>query len=275
MDEPIKSPIEDYYDSDYPALPPDDMPEAYGLVDPALLHDVDRYRELARACGGPVLEVFAGNGRAAIPIARDGSEVTAVDLSPEMLRQFRERLGHEPPDVRARVRLLEADARSVDAGGGFRFAFIAFNSLSLVDDLDGQRQVLRRISDHLQPGGVLAIDALNAMLFGGLYKDEGPRMQLTRRHHRTGRVYSRWGATSAFDERQRQRVYGWYDEVDEQGVVRRRFYSFHWRLFFRSEAELMLAAAGLRVVSVEGGPRREPFFSLSRRMFIVAEKVGS
>src|SRR5262249_12254598 len=46
--------------------------------------DVAFYAALARSFGGPVLEYGVGNGRIALPIAREGVEVVGVDWSRPM-----------------------------------------------------------------------------------------------------------------------------------------------------------------------------------------------
>lgn len=76
-----------------------------------------------------------------------------------------------------------------------------------------------------------------------------------------------------FDENQKQWLHGWYDEVDADGSVRRKFYSLYWRPVFRFELELMLRQAGFEVVSIEGGHQRERYTAQSARMFIQARKT--
>lgn len=51
--------------------------------------DVAFYRELARASGGPVLELGCGTGRTLLPIAQAGIDCVGVDASPAMLDIFR------------------------------------------------------------------------------------------------------------------------------------------------------------------------------------------
>jgi SAM-dependent methyltransferase len=51
------------------------------------------YRDLARATGGPVLELGCGTGRVLIPIARDGLACVGLDTSPAMLEAARQ----DPP----------------------------------------------------------------------------------------------------------------------------------------------------------------------------------
>src|SRR5580698_5708809 len=68
--------------------------------------DVTFYRELARRrlpAGAAILELGAGSGRVAIPLARDGFHVTAVDRSPAMLDRLRARIAALPAAVAARI----------------------------------------------------------------------------------------------------------------------------------------------------------------------------
>ncbi len=78
--------------------------------------DVAFFVDMARDSGGPVLELGCGTGRVLLPTARAGIAITGLDLSPGMLRILRGRLAAEPPDVQARVRLVEGDMRSFDLG---------------------------------------------------------------------------------------------------------------------------------------------------------------
>ena len=44
--------------------------------------DLDLYLALAGRMGGPILELGAGTGRLAVPLATAGHQVTAVDIDP-------------------------------------------------------------------------------------------------------------------------------------------------------------------------------------------------
>ena len=81
-----------------------------------MTEDVAFYVELARETDGPLVELAVGNGRVAIPVAREtGRRVLGIDASPAMLEQARERAddGRRRPGAAAR---RHARARAGRAG---------------------------------------------------------------------------------------------------------------------------------------------------------------
>lgn len=123
------------------------------------VEDVAFYVQLAQEIGGPVLEYGAGNGRIALPIARHGVEITAVDLSPTMLGDLRDRLSGEADYVRELVKLRLGDMRDVRLRRRFPLVIATFNSiLHLYDRTDFER-FFARVRAHLAPGGRFVFDA--------------------------------------------------------------------------------------------------------------------
>ena len=92
----------------------DDLARFYDLDHSVITDDMEMYRSFALQIGGPVLELGCGTGRIALPLARDGYDVAAVDFSPAMLDALREKLTDEPPDVAARVQVIQADMRRLE-----------------------------------------------------------------------------------------------------------------------------------------------------------------
>jgi ubiquinone/menaquinone biosynthesis C-methylase UbiE len=77
-------------------------------------------RQLAAHLGPAqrVLDVGCGQGSQLLVLARRGHQVTGLDSSAALLAQLRQSLDAEPPAVRGRVSLLQADAGTL--GGLFR-----------------------------------------------------------------------------------------------------------------------------------------------------------
>lgn len=268
----IDEPIIRYYDSDYPSEFFSTYPENFDetTVSQGLSHDVGRYLDLAKSAKGPILEVCCGTGRVAIPLARAGHHVTAVDIAGGMLDRFRQNLKRESTETRAHIELIHQDATTLTLDrDDYALAIVAFNSLLCIADAQDQLRTLTAIARHLRPGGKLAVDIANplAMDPGG---QPYTKPFFTRRSAATGLRYTRFSMYSPFDENNRQRIYGWYDEEDADGCVKRSHYSMYWRPIFKTEVQLMLQTAGLRFDAMAGGHQHEPFTAQSPRMFITA-----
>ncbi|MCP4251232.1 MAG: class I SAM-dependent methyltransferase [bacterium] len=270
------NPMLEYYDADFPSEMLTMYPENFDetTVFQGLAHDIPRYLELAALQSGPILELCCGTGRVAIPLAEAGHHVTAVDFSDVLLSTLSENQVRVAAGSKDRLRVIRQDVTTLDLGDErFAVAIIAFNSLLCIPDFRLQRRVLARVAHHLSPRGVLVLDLVNPLTLplGG---DPRPTPFFTRRHPRTGRRYTRFSMLSGFDATQAQRLHGWYDEIDDEGIVRRRAYDTTWRPIFRFELELMLELAGFTIESLEGGHCKETYTPTSPRMFVQARKQG-
>src|SRR5450756_1427839 len=74
------------------------------LEDPG---DVDLYLALASRTGGPILEIAAGSGRVALPLALAGYDVTLVDIDAGMFVRTKASADKLALDVRARLGFFE------------------------------------------------------------------------------------------------------------------------------------------------------------------------
>jgi SAM-dependent methyltransferase len=263
-----------YYDGDYPSLEIGEprAEEVARLARIGILGDVAFYREQAARTGGPVLEIGCGTGRLTIPLARMGLEVAAVDASPGMLEQLRAKLDAEPAEVRARVEVVQADAAALSlARRDFALAVLPFNVLMLIADFEAERRALAGVAAHLAPGGRLALDVMNPLTLP-MEADNQPVPSEPRRNPRTGNPYVKNSRNSRLDADQRQRIYGWYDELLPDGERTICDFSFHWRMIFRWELELMLAGAGFAPRRVAGDFEDADWGVDSPRIVVTAER---
>jgi SAM-dependent methyltransferase len=116
--------------------------------------------DVARSLGAPeavpCLDIGAGTGRNALPLARLGHRVDAVELSPVWLVQLRQAVEAE----RLPVTVIEADILAADVSlpsSAYRFVFLneVFFHFRVRDEI---RLVLARAADWLSPGGVVLFD---------------------------------------------------------------------------------------------------------------------
>ena len=122
--------------------------------------DLDLYLALASRTSGPILELGAGTGRLAVPLAAAGHHVTAVDIDPAMLARARRRARDEGPAVVDRLDLVEADMLALEPSGApaHRLAIIGLNSLFLLADRAAQQGAFLTMARHLAPGGLAVAD---------------------------------------------------------------------------------------------------------------------
>jgi predicted O-methyltransferase YrrM len=121
--------------------------------------DVAYYRALAKTKRvKAVLEYGIGNGRIAIPLARDGVRVTGIERSAPMIADLRTRLADEPVDVRGRVSVKQGDMRRATTGKRFALVICPFNTaLHLYVRADVERW-LACVRKQITRDGVLVLD---------------------------------------------------------------------------------------------------------------------
>jgi SAM-dependent methyltransferase len=83
-----------------------------------------------------------------------GVDIEGVDVSPDMLAQCRRKLAHE----NLTAPLYEQDMVDFDTGRKYNTIFISGGSFQLLDELDNALGALKKIHEHLQPGGQLVLD---------------------------------------------------------------------------------------------------------------------
>ena len=119
--------------------------------------DVDYYVQLARK-SERVLEYGIGNGRIALPIARNGAAVFGIDHSRPMVEDLKRRLKDEPPAVRKRVQVKRADMRTASLGERFPLVICPFNTAQHLYERTDVEEWLARVTEHLEPRGELVLD---------------------------------------------------------------------------------------------------------------------
>ncbi len=99
-----------------------------------------------------VLELGAGSGRIAVPLAEAGCEVTAVDSSDAMLRLGGQRMRE------ARVNVVRSDMRNLALDESFQLVLIGLSTFQHLLRRADQLAALRVARSHLAPGGRLLVD---------------------------------------------------------------------------------------------------------------------
>ena len=121
-------------------------------------------RGLAEHIFGPpasVVDVGGGAGQQAIPLLRQGYEVTILDPSKEMLDEARRRLVAEDQRARQLARLVEGTGeRAHEVLGGETFDAVLCHGVLMY--LEDARPMIGVLSTLARPGGIVSVLTKNA-----------------------------------------------------------------------------------------------------------------
>ena len=123
--------------------------------------DIAFWQVMATAGSEGLLELGCGTGRVLLPLVRAGHTVTGLDLAASMLARCRTNLQAEPPEVRDRVTLLEADMTSFELDRRFAQIYCAFGTFHHLRTVEQQLACLAQCRRHLLPRGTLILDLIN------------------------------------------------------------------------------------------------------------------
>jgi SAM-dependent methyltransferase len=127
------------------------------------------------APGSRVVELGAGTGRVAIPLARAGHAVRAVEVSSAMAARFRANLRAEDTAVAARVEVLEADMKDhTEAPGSVAMVACVLGSIACLADPADRERTVRRAATWLVPGGHLVVETYDRTTATGSFGAHPP-----------------------------------------------------------------------------------------------------
>jgi len=136
--------------------------------------DVDFYVDLARKADGPLVELAVGNGRVAIPVAKEtGRTVTGFDTSTTMLEQARTRA----LEAGVELDLRQIDMRDLALEDSAGLIYCPFRALLHLPTWADRRRTFERVAASLRPDGRFAWNAFVfdhkfAVRHDGLHQDE-------------------------------------------------------------------------------------------------------
>ena len=151
-----------------------------------------------------IIDFGAGTGRLAIPLARMGYEVTAVEPSPAMAKQLEDKAA----DLKLQVRIVNETMQEFEGKEGYDLALCVFTViLYLLDDATLQK-AFSRASEVLKSGGKLLLDIPTRYIFQGFVHEEEGFMREVRvdpvgenvyRYHESLRI-NEHGATTTYED---------------------------------------------------------------------------
>lgn len=238
----------------------EELAALYDLTHAGYDDDLPMYAGFAAQADGPILELCAGSGRIAVPLARSGHELVALDSSPFMLERLRRRAEPGAP-----LETVEADIRDFRLDRRFALIICALYSFEQMLTHDDAIRALRCVAQHLAPDGrfVCELRTLATVEWSG--KRSRPA-QHTGLHPDTGETIRQVDTIRASAAAQTTTTTVLYESSGD--IVRRVDVTL--RVFGREEFVALLAAAGLRPLAVYGGTDLSPLDDAGDTMVFVA-----
>ena len=110
------------------------------------------YLEIIRKYGQPVLDVGCGTGRLLLDYLEQGIDIDGVDNSPDMMAVCRQKAANSG----LQVNLYEQYMEVLELPRKYQTILVPSSSLQLVVEPEMADQALKRLSNHLLPGGVVS-----------------------------------------------------------------------------------------------------------------------
>lgn len=247
----------------------------YDLIHKNLTADIPFVLQLAAEAGDPVLELGCGSGRLLLPLARAGNTIIGLDNSPVMLERLRQRLAAEPAAVQSRLQLVESDMMTLELPDDNERYSLIFASYNTIMHLSPPQlaTALRRIRDLLKPDGRLFLDLSNPFTLAETADIPTLALENVLRDSETGEVVLQLAAERLDAAEQRIHVTWVFDASPTTGgAVRRDVVEMDYFYHYPHELELLLAQAGLKLLSLQGNYDGTSFSEDSERMLVTAQK---
>lgn len=234
----------------------------YDYFQKGVKNDVKFYLNYFKNFKGEILEIGAGTGRVTIPLLKKGLGVTALDISPNMLKILREKAAAGG----IAVKTVCADMRKFNLRRKFDAIIITFRTFQHLYTVMDQLRALHRIKKHLRKGGILIFD---------IYNPQWKYISRGNWQWRRDSIIKKSGSKIKIDYRNR------YDMTEQMmyqeyrfthGGGRKQYAPLRMRFFFRFEIEHLLAHSGFTPMKLYGDFGKRPYCNNSPEMVWVVNR---
>lgn len=212
-----------------------------------LKDDIAFYIEYAKLMQGDVLELGCGTGRVSIALAKEGFNVTGLDLSDNMLDIFKSKL-EQKPHLKEEITLVQGNMANFSLNKKFSLIIVPFRAFQLLTEDCDIVSSLSCIKDHLTQDGIFIINAFkpyDIMDENWCYTE---KVQWERLDETTGNyvVKKHWGDKI---DTARQIIYPHfaYEVTDKDGSVTRHTEDLALKYYFENQLAETVERAGFMI----------------------------
>lgn len=204
---------------------------------------------------GSILDLGCGPGRHALPLARAGFDVTALDASEQLLEVLSLRAAAED----LAIDIIAGDMRRFEAQAAFDAVLVMWTSFGYFDDEDDHRKVLANIRGSLKLGGCVVLDLVGLETLCHTLQP----VHLT--EYDDGRLLVERPVLVD----QNTRLENEWLLIDGDRVHRR---VFSHRVWSAGEITMLLESCGFAVEAVDADFEHTPYDLEAERMIVIARK---
>lgn len=230
------------------------MAESWDVLrgDTSSWDDQPFYLAEIRRYGEPVLDVGCGTGRLLVDYARLGIDIDGVDDSPDMLVRCRDK--GEAVGVGGELHVQKLEALSLPRR--YRTILVPSSTLQLVVDADAAKEAVRRLHDHLLPGGAV-LASFMTLWYEGKVVEEAWETSATDAH---GVLYRRVSISRIDPVSRLEHTEDRYEKIQGGVVVASETHkrSPATRSYTQAQARALFESAGFASVELLRGFTGEP-----------------
>jgi SAM-dependent methyltransferase len=239
----------------------------YDLGNKGQVADIPFYLKQIEKYGGPVLELACGTGRITIPIAKEGIQITALDVSASMLAHARLKSRAQG----LKIDWIEADCRDFRLGERFGLIFFPFNSIAHLHDLEGIESCFSCVRQHLRTEGRFIIDIFQPDLHI-LTRASEQRYPVTEYPDPDGNGTVVITENNLYDSATQVNRIKWY--YGRRGQEGERVELLNMRIFYPRELDGLLHYNGFVIEEKFGDYDGSPFTSAAPKQILICSRAG-
>lgn len=222
-------------------------------------------RWLKKRKNGNILELCCGTGRLTIPLAQEGYNITGVDNSTSMLKQAKGKAN----ELKASVRFIKSDIRSLNLPEVYDIIFIPFNSIHHLYNNQDFFNVLIGVKKHLKKNGYFIFDCFN------------PNIQYIVNSEKEEKAIAEYSTKDGREIIVKQTMI--YENKTQINRIKWHYFingkfdsiqNLDMRLFFPKELDTYLSIYGFKILNKFGGFEEEIFENKSEKQIFVCKKIS-
>ena len=228
------------------------------------LTDLEFYQNwLPKQKNARILELCCGTGRLTIPIAKDGYNISGVDITSSML----EKAKLKASEAGLEIDFIQADIRTLNLRQKYDLIFIPFNSIHHLYQNEDLFQALNVVKNHLKEKGMFLLDCYNPNI---QYIVESRNEE-----NEINQYTTKDGRNVLIKQKMRYENQSQINRIEWNYYINDEFHStqnLDMRLYFPQELDAYLEWNGFTIIHKFGNFKEEEFNDSSEKQIFVCSK---